>query len=66
MNVKRTGWIVLAVAVAAVAVFILCVIFSGPEENAFTWRMFSVCMPVAGVCFTGAAIAAFIDYIRKR
>jgi len=64
VNVKRIGWILLAVAGIAVAVFILFVIFSGGD--AATWRMFSVCMPVAGVCFTGAAIAAFIDYIRKR
>lgn len=64
MNVKRIGWILLAVAGIAVAVFILFVIFS--DGDAATWRVFSVCMPVAGVCFTGAVIAAVVDFIKKR
>ncbi len=64
MYVKRIGWILLAVAGIAVAVFILFVIFS--DEDAATWRAFSVCMPVAGACFTGAVIAAVVDFIKKR
>lgn len=56
----------LAVAGIALAVFIVCVIVAGPAESAFLWRVFSVCIPVTGVCFTGAVIAAVIDYIKKR
>lgn len=66
MNVKRIGWILLAVAGAAIVVFILCGFVFYWEENADLWRVFSVCMPVAGVCFMGAAVAALFDFIRKR
>lgn len=66
MNIKRISRILFVAAGIAVAVFILCVIFWGSEENATTWRVFSVCMPVVGVCFTGAVIAAVIDFIKKQ
>lgn len=66
MTLKRIARILTAVAVVAVAVFILCIIVRGSGEDEVLWRVFSVCMPVAGICFVGAAAAAVIDFIKRR
>lgn len=65
MSVKKIGWILLAAACVAVVVSLLFGLIFGWESDE-SWRAFSVCMPVAGVCFTGAAVAALIDFIRKQ
>lgn len=65
MSVKIIGWILLAVACVAVVISLLFGLIFGWESDE-SWRAFSVCMPVAGVCFTGAVIAAVIDHIKKK
>lgn len=66
MNIARISRILFAVAGIAVAVFILSVIICGPGEDVTVWRVFSVCMPVTGICLTGGTILSVIDFIRKR
>lgn len=65
ININKIGWILLIAAFAAIAVFIICGFFSGWENDGL-WRVFSVCIPVAGVCFTGTVTAAILDHTKRR
>lgn len=66
MNVAKISKLLFAAAGAALLIFVLCVIIRGSEEDQTTWIMFSVCMPVTGICFTGGIVLLIVDFIRKR
>lgn len=64
MNIAKISKLLFAAAGAAIAVFVLCVIFM--KSDTAIWRAFSVCMPVTGICLTGGTVLLVVDFFRKR
>lgn len=64
MTAQKVGRILFAAAcVAFVAALVFALIFGFESDE--SWRAFSVCVPLSGVCFIGAVIAAVIDRKKK-
>lgn len=66
VNFARISGILFAASGVSFAAFMLFVIFFSASGDTVLWRVFSVSMPVTGVCLIGGAVSAFVDFIGKR
>lgn len=62
--IEKISKLLLAASGAAILIFALCVIFMDSVDA--IWRVFAVCMPIAGICFVNGMLLLLVDFIRKR
>lgn len=63
MTLKKASNILFLIAIIAFAGFMLCVFIVKTDDT--PWRLFAVCMPIAGICLFGGVALRVIDFLRK-
>lgn len=53
-------------AIVGVCVLVLIISIVAAETDAVRWRVFSIAMPIAALCFWGAVILVVIDKLSDK
>ncbi len=61
---KKAITILWSIAAIAVVIFII-VIMKAPTDT-MRWQVFSICLPLAYVCFLGVVTLSVIDYMKSK
>lgn len=61
---KKAIKVLWSIVVIGILFFFTAIFFVNSDE--MIWRMFSIIMPLVGICFWGAIILSVIDYNRSK